>query len=91
MWDRRSFVIALGATTALAACGGGPPGPAPVAVNVTGGRGMNPGPDGADRPVTLTVSEGDSTRRMLALPDGSVRADSALGLDVLTGRPRARP
>lgn len=54
MLDRRSFVTALGATAALAACGG-PPGPALVAVNVAGGRGMNPGPDGADRPVTVTV------------------------------------
>jgi prepilin-type N-terminal cleavage/methylation domain-containing protein len=42
------------------------------------------------RPVTLTVQAGDSVRRMVALPDGSVRGDSALGLDVLTGRPRAR-
>jgi Tfp pilus assembly protein FimT len=40
------------------------------------------------RPVTLTVQTGDSVRRMVALPDGSVRGDSALGLDVLTGRPR---
>jgi prepilin-type N-terminal cleavage/methylation domain-containing protein len=39
------------------------------------------------RPVTLQL---DSARRMVALPDGSVRADSALGLDALTGRPRAK-
>jgi type II secretory pathway pseudopilin PulG len=39
------------------------------------------------RPVTLQL---DSARRMVAFPDGSVRADSALGLDELTGRPRAR-
>jgi prepilin-type N-terminal cleavage/methylation domain-containing protein len=43
------------------------------------------------RPVTLQVAEGDSARRLLALPDGSVRADSALGLEVLTGRARALP
>lgn len=43
------------------------------------------------RPVLLLVEQGDSTWRMVALPDGSVRADSALGLDALTGRPRARP
>jgi prepilin-type N-terminal cleavage/methylation domain-containing protein len=43
------------------------------------------------RPVLLLVEQGDSTLRMVALPDGSVRADSALGLDALTGRPRARP
>ncbi len=43
------------------------------------------------RPVMLDVVQGDSTWRMVALPDGSVRADSALGLDALTGRPRVRP
>lgn len=41
------------------------------------------------RPVLLRVEQGDSTWRLVALPDGSVRADSALGLDALTGRPRA--
>lgn len=40
------------------------------------------------RPVSVTLTEGDSARRLLALPDGSVRADAALGLDPLTGRPR---
>jgi prepilin-type N-terminal cleavage/methylation domain-containing protein len=43
------------------------------------------------RPVRLQVASGDTVRLMLALPDGSVRADSALGLDPLTGRPRALP
>ena len=41
------------------------------------------------RPVALPVQDGDSVRRLIAFPDGSVRADSALGVDVLTGRPRA--
>ena len=41
------------------------------------------------RPVPLAVEDGDSVRRMIALPDGSVRGDAALGLDPLTGRPRA--
>jgi prepilin-type N-terminal cleavage/methylation domain-containing protein len=39
------------------------------------------------RPVVLQL---DSARRMVAFPDGSVRADTALGLDELTGRPRAK-
>lgn len=43
------------------------------------------------RPVLLLVEQGDSTWRMVALPDGSVRADTALGLETLTGRPRALP
>lgn len=41
------------------------------------------------RPVTLQVQVGDRVARLTALPDGSVRGDSALGLDVLTGRSRA--
>ena len=40
------------------------------------------------RPVTLDVPMGDSVGRLVAFPDGTVRADSTLGLDVLTGRPR---
>jgi hypothetical protein len=42
------------------------------------------------RPVVLEVAGDSAHRRMVAFPDGSVRADTALGLDVLTGRPRAR-
>lgn len=42
------------------------------------------------RPVTLSVRMGgDSVGRLVAFPDGSMRGDSALGLDVLTGRARA--
>lgn len=41
------------------------------------------------RPVVIQAAEGDSAGRMLALPDGSVRADTVLRLDPLTGRPRA--
>jgi type VI secretion system protein VasD len=52
--DRRAF-IAFAATGLVAACGGKPPGPAVVAVAATGAPGMNPGPDGADRPVTLSL------------------------------------
>ncbi|HEX2210518.1 MAG TPA: prepilin-type N-terminal cleavage/methylation domain-containing protein [Longimicrobium sp.] len=41
------------------------------------------------RPVTLAVQTDGGPARFIAYPDGSVRADSTLGLDVLTGRPRA--
>jgi prepilin-type N-terminal cleavage/methylation domain-containing protein len=41
------------------------------------------------RPVRLELAAGDTVRLLLA--HGSVRADSALGLDPLTGRPRAAP
>ncbi len=42
------------------------------------------------RPVELVLASGDSMLRLLALPDGSVRGDTALGLNPLTGRPNAR-
>jgi prepilin-type N-terminal cleavage/methylation domain-containing protein len=42
------------------------------------------------RPVPLTVDTGGGAARLVALPDGSIHGDTALGLDVLTGRPRAR-
>ncbi len=53
--DRRAFLLLAGAAGLLAACGGGPPPPGTVAVTITGGAGMNPGPDGADRPVTVSL------------------------------------
>ena len=55
MIDRRELVVALGATGLLAACQSGPPKPSVITVNVTGGAGMNPGPGGGDRPVTVLV------------------------------------
>ncbi|MBB4638025.1 prepilin-type N-terminal cleavage/methylation domain-containing protein [Longimicrobium terrae] len=71
-----------------------------LAAGSLGGEAEEPGP-GAQiaaarsqalrtrRPVALSVMMNDTARFLLALPDGSVRADSALGLDPLTGRPRA--
>lgn len=53
--NRRAFLATGAAAALLAACGGGPPGPAVVTVAASGQPGMNPGPDGADRPVTVTV------------------------------------
>jgi prepilin-type N-terminal cleavage/methylation domain-containing protein len=41
------------------------------------------------RPVELVVPGDSGALRLTAFPDGSVRADGALGLDPLTGRPRA--
>ena len=55
MIDRRDFIVALGATGLLAACQSGPPKPSVITVNVSGGAGMNPGPGGGDRPVTVLV------------------------------------
>jgi prepilin-type N-terminal cleavage/methylation domain-containing protein len=39
--------------------------------------------------VTLYLGAGDSLRALTAFPDGRVVGDSALDVDVLTGRPRA--
>ncbi|MER2510722.1 MAG: type VI secretion system lipoprotein TssJ [Amaricoccus sp.] len=55
MPTRRAFLIGTGAATLLAGCGGEPPGPAIVTLAFTGGPGMNPGPDGTDRPLTISV------------------------------------
>ena len=52
--NRRAFLITSTAALLLVACGG-PPKPASVTVAATGGAGMNAGPDGADRPVTLSI------------------------------------
>ena len=53
MLDRRAFLVTTAGAALLAACGG-PPGPATVAVAVTGGAGMN-ARGGADRPVTVSL------------------------------------
>ena len=55
--DRRAFLATAAAAGLLSACGGKekPPGPAVVTVNAAGQPGMNPAPDGTDRPVTLTL------------------------------------
>jgi prepilin-type N-terminal cleavage/methylation domain-containing protein len=42
------------------------------------------------RAVTVFVAVGDTLREMTAFPDGRVVGDTLLGIDALTGRPRAR-
>ena len=53
MIRRREFFAGLGAMALLASCG--QPGPGSVTLKVQGAAGMNPGPDGTDRPLTLQV------------------------------------
>lgn len=64
MTDRRAFLLAGGslALVGLTGCAApappppeAPAGPATVTVTATGAAGMNPGPDGAERPITLTL------------------------------------
>lgn len=51
---RRNFVFGTGATLVLAGCLGGG-GPGTLTLSAKGAAGMNPGPDGSDRPLTLTI------------------------------------
>jgi type VI secretion system protein VasD len=51
-FPRRSFLIAGGALVLVTACA---PSAGAVTIVAQGSAGMNPGPDGADRPLTLQV------------------------------------
>lgn len=50
---RREFLIGLVGFSALVSCG--PAGPGSVTMVAQGVAGMNPGPDGSDRPLTLQI------------------------------------
>lgn len=52
-FPRREFLIGCGAFGVLVSCA--PAGPGAVTLVAQGAAGMNPGPDGADRPLTLQV------------------------------------
>lgn len=85
MISRRNFVVALGATGLLAACQEGPPKPSTVTLNFSGQAGMNPGPGGGDRPLTVLIMRLKSTGAFntadyFALQGG---ASAALGADLL--------
>lgn len=85
MIDRRQFVVTLGATGLLAACQSGPPKPSVITVNVSGGAGMNPGPGGGDRPVTVLVMRLRSTGKFNSADYFALQGDagSALAGDVI--------
>ena len=85
MIDRREFILALGATGLLTACQSGPPKPSVITVNLAGDAGMNPGPGGGDRPVTVMILRLKSTGAFnsadyFALQGG---AGAALGGDLI--------
>lgn len=52
MIDRRAFLLGPAALGLVAAC---TPAAGAVTVMATGSAGMNPGPDGSDRPLTLQI------------------------------------
>lgn len=53
MIERREFLAGMAGFGLLASCG--PAGPGSVTVVAQGSAGMNPGADGADRPLTLQI------------------------------------
>lgn len=85
MPDRRAFLLTTGAVGLLAACGGGPPGPATVTVAATGEAGMNPAPDGSDRPVTLILTRLSSVAAFNSADFFALQEDpaGALGAELL--------
>lgn len=85
MIDRRNFIVSLCATGALAGCQSGPPGPSAVTVNIAGQPGMNPGPDGGDRPVTVMIMRLRSTAKFNSADYFALQADAAgaLGGDLI--------
>ncbi|ODT06068.1 MAG: type VI secretion system-associated lipoprotein [Mesorhizobium sp. SCN 65-20] len=85
MIDRRDFILALGATGLVAACQSGPPKPSTVTVNVSGEAGMNPGPDGSDRPVTVLIMRLRSAGKFNSADYFALQGDAAgtLGGDLI--------
>ena len=85
MIDRREFIVALGATGFLAACQSGPPKPSTVTVNIAGQAGMNAGPDGGGRPVTVLVFRLKSTGKFNSADYFALQGDAAgtLGGDLI--------
>ena len=96
MIDRRNFVVFLGATGFVAACQSGPPKPSTVTINFSGQAGMNPGPGGGDRPVTVMILRLKSTGKLnsadyFALQGdvGSTLAGDLIGSDQVSVGPGA--
>lgn len=94
MIHRRQFLTVLGAGGVLAACQSGPPQPSTVTVNAIGQAGMNAGPDGAGRPVTLLLLRLKSGGKLNSADIFALQSDPStalagdlLGLDRLTVAP----
>lgn len=85
MIDRRAFIGLMGAGGLLAACQSGPPKPSTVTVNAIGQKGMNAGPDGSDRAVTLLLLRLKSSGKLNSADLFALQADpaSVLGADLL--------
>ncbi|QRZ14435.1 type VI secretion system lipoprotein TssJ (plasmid) [Paracoccus methylovorus] len=80
---RRATLAGLGTLALTAACGG-PQGPGVVNLAMSASAGVNPGPDGSDRPLTLQILQlrgtaGFDAADTLALQDPA----AALGADLV--------
>lgn len=84
MMNRRNAVLVLGAGL-LAACQSGGPKASTVTVNLRGSAGMNPGPDGGDRPLTVLILRLKSTGAFNSADYFAMQGDpgAALGADLL--------
>lgn len=85
MLDRREFVLALCATGLVSACQSGPPEPSSVILNFAGAKGMNPGPDGSGRPVTVMIYRLRSTGKFSSADYFALESNAAgtLGADLI--------
>ena len=85
MIERRALLAGSAAALALAGCGAEPPpGPGTLTVRAQAGPGANPGPDGSDRPLTLTVVQLDSPAAFQAADFFALQDPSAaLGASLL--------
>ncbi|REF69765.1 MULTISPECIES: type VI secretion system lipoprotein TssJ [Paracoccus] len=83
LFTRRATLAGLGTLALTAACGG-PQGPGSVNLAMSAAAGVNPGPDGSDRPLTLHILQlrgtaGFDAADTLALQDPA----AALGADLV--------
>lgn len=85
MIDRRELMLALGATGLLSACQSGPPKPSTATINLAGKDGMNAGPDGGARPVTVLIMRLRSTGKFNSADYFALQSDASgtLGGDLI--------
>ena len=88
--ERRLFMIGSGALALLSACG--PGGPGAVTITASGAAGMNPGPDGTDRPLSLQLVQLKGTGAFAAADFFALQNPAAaLGPDFLSAETISLP
>jgi type VI secretion system protein VasD len=83
MLHRRGILLAIGAAYLLSACSRGSP--KPTTVTLSGQPGMNPGPDGGERAVTVLVLQLRSVSTLNSADFFALQTDpaTALGADLV--------